>query len=80
MQSGKSRRLARKAPIPNGAYTRYGRNDPCPCGSGLKAKRCHLRPISSINRKDRFGIGIAEDMVDFSDGPMEVVEGSVERE
>jgi hypothetical protein len=22
---------------------KIGRNDPCPCGSGLKAKRCHLR-------------------------------------
>mgnify|MGYP002148472448 CR=1 FL=1 len=20
---------------------KVGRNDPCPCGSGLKAKRCH---------------------------------------
>lgn len=23
------------------AFTRAGRNDPCPCGSGLKFKRCH---------------------------------------
>jgi len=22
---------------------KIGRNDPCPCGSGIKAKRCHLR-------------------------------------
>ena len=23
------------------AVAAAGRNDPCPCGSGLKAKRCH---------------------------------------
>ena len=23
------------------AVARAGRNDPCPCGSGLKTKRCH---------------------------------------
>jgi len=23
--------------------TRVGRNEPCPCGSGLKFKKCHLR-------------------------------------
>ncbi|MEN6317132.1 MAG: SEC-C metal-binding domain-containing protein [Syntrophaceae bacterium] len=23
------------------AFARAGRNDPCPCGSGLKFKRCH---------------------------------------
>jgi len=22
-------------------YDRVGRNDPCPCGSGLKYKKCH---------------------------------------
>jgi len=22
---------------------RVGRNEPCPCGSGLKFKKCHLR-------------------------------------
>jgi uncharacterized protein len=25
-------------------FARAGRNDPCPCGSGLKFKRCHGRP------------------------------------
>jgi uncharacterized protein len=25
-------------------YTRVGRNDPCPCGSGKKFKQCHGRP------------------------------------
>jgi uncharacterized protein len=27
------------------AAARTGRNDPCPCGSGLKTKRCHGSPI-----------------------------------
>ena len=27
-------------PAPGIAAGRVGRNDPCPCGSGLKAKRC----------------------------------------
>ncbi len=27
----------------NAAFARAGRNDPCPCGSGLKFKRCHGR-------------------------------------
>ncbi|UCC50047.1 MAG: SEC-C domain-containing protein [Gemmatimonadota bacterium] len=26
------------------AGERVGRNDPCPCGSGLKYKKCHGRP------------------------------------
>jgi uncharacterized protein len=25
------------------AFARAGRNDPCPCGSGLKFKQCHGR-------------------------------------
>ena len=25
-------------------YSRVGRNDPCPCGSGRKYKRCHGDP------------------------------------
>jgi uncharacterized protein len=24
-----------------GVFAAAGRNDPCPCGSGRKAKRCH---------------------------------------
>jgi SEC-C motif len=27
--------------LPDGAYRNVGRNDPCPCGSGKKFKRCH---------------------------------------
>jgi hypothetical protein len=26
------------------ALRRAGRNDPCPCGSGIKTKRCHGAP------------------------------------
>jgi preprotein translocase subunit SecA len=29
------------APTPVRAAPRVGRNDPCPCGSGLKFKKCH---------------------------------------
>jgi hypothetical protein len=32
-----SRRLARR----NRTHRRVGRNEPCPCGSGVKFKRCH---------------------------------------
>ena len=34
-------------PLPISADVRVGRNDPCPCGSGVKAKRCFMqrRPI-----------------------------------
>ncbi len=28
------------------ALAKLGRNDPCPCGSGLKIKQCHGRPKS----------------------------------
>lgn len=31
---------------------RLGRNDPCPCGSGRKAKRCHGAPGSEVGRQD----------------------------
>jgi len=31
------------------AVARAGRNDPCPCGSGLKTKRCHAGPANSGN-------------------------------
>ncbi len=27
-----------------------GRNDPCPCGSGKKYKKCHLSEVESLNR------------------------------
>ncbi|OQW95599.1 MAG: hypothetical protein BWK77_07195 [Verrucomicrobia bacterium A1] len=37
------------APLPN-PKARAGRNDPCPCGSGRKYKRCHLaKDLASSN-------------------------------
>ncbi len=33
---------ASREPLPRrAAVAKVGRNDPCPCGSGLKLKRCH---------------------------------------
>lgn len=37
-----SRPAASPAPAAQ-AFPKVGRNDPCPCGSGLKFKRCHGR-------------------------------------
>lgn len=36
--------LAAEAAEMDQRFARTGRNDPCPCGSGLKYKRCHGRP------------------------------------
>jgi len=33
-----------KSPIPGN--TKIGRNDLCPCGSGLKFKHCHWKKIT----------------------------------
>jgi hypothetical protein len=30
---------------------RIRRNEPCPCGSGKKAKKCHLRQISEFRHR-----------------------------
>ena len=38
---------SRKSPMVNPARS-VGRNDPCPCGSGLKYKRCCLRAARAI--------------------------------
>ncbi len=35
------------------AFARAGRNDPCPCGSGLKFKRCHGRKETGPKGKNR---------------------------
>ena len=35
------------------AFRRAGRNDPCPCGSGKKFKRCHGAPGRGVNSPDR---------------------------
>ena len=29
------------SPAPSAAFGKVGRNDPCPCGSGKKYKKCH---------------------------------------
>jgi hypothetical protein len=33
--------------------TKIGRNDPCPCGSGKKYKRCHGSPISAAEPQEK---------------------------
>ncbi len=33
-----------------------GRNDPCPCGKGLKYKRCHLDEVESVKRHVRHSL------------------------
>ena len=35
----------RRAETTGATSSDIGRNEPCPCGSGLKYKRCHGRPI-----------------------------------
>ncbi len=35
------------------AFARAGRNEPCPCGSGLKFKRCHGSEKKESGKKDR---------------------------
>jgi hypothetical protein len=37
------------APVPAERRSRVGRNDPCPCGSGRKYKKCHL-PLDRLDR------------------------------
>ncbi|HIG29218.1 MAG TPA: hypothetical protein EYQ50_16080 [Verrucomicrobiales bacterium] len=37
-------------PLPSSAYARTGRNDPCPCGSGKKFKKCHGLPSSTLEK------------------------------
>jgi preprotein translocase subunit SecA len=32
---------AHRQPAAGGQYADVGRNDPCPCGSGKKFKKCH---------------------------------------
>ena len=44
------------------AFVRAGRNEPCPCGSGLKFKHCHGRKDSKAN-KEKMGQVIHVDTV-----------------
>ncbi|GLC27556.1 preprotein translocase subunit SecA [Roseisolibacter agri] len=39
--AGPVRSLAAPQPLPAGDWSNVGRNDPCPCGSGKKFKKCH---------------------------------------
>ncbi len=39
-----------KTPLPR-HVAQIGRNDPCPCGSGKKYKRCHEREGSAFLKK-----------------------------
>lgn len=32
---------------------KIGRNEPCPCGSGLKFKRCHINNVEALNTTER---------------------------
>ncbi len=34
------------------AYAKVGRNDPCPCGSGRKFKKCHGREVTVKDRRN----------------------------
>jgi uncharacterized protein len=43
--------LAQEEAPPAGTFSKTGRNAPCPCGSGLKFKKCHGRPASSRDGK-----------------------------
>jgi len=43
--------LAREEAELERRFAHTGRNDPCPCGSGLKFKHCHGRPQAQLNRK-----------------------------
>jgi hypothetical protein len=41
LRSSERRFRARATPFASSAHTKVGRNEPCPCGSGFKYKRCH---------------------------------------
>ena len=45
---------ARRSELERQGYTyvrraKVGRNDPCPCGSGEKFKRCHIDRVAELN-------------------------------
>ena len=40
-KSGASNAAASRSAVPAGQLAKVGRNDPCPCGSGKKYKKCH---------------------------------------
>jgi len=44
-----------ESPILPEQWARVGRNEPCPCGSGRKYKRCHGAPTSQSRRAPGMG-------------------------
>ena len=45
-------RMSRIRSVKPRTEPKVGRNDPCPCGSGKKYKKCHGRPGSSVSRTE----------------------------
>jgi uncharacterized protein YchJ len=41
VRASERRLRARATPFASSARVKVGRNEPCPCGSGFKYKRCH---------------------------------------
>jgi hypothetical protein len=41
LRASERRLRARVTPFASSAHAKVGRNEPCPCGSGFKYKRCH---------------------------------------
>jgi tetratricopeptide (TPR) repeat protein len=54
-----------------------GRNDPCPCGSGLKYKRCCLRKGEEISASQSGYLSIEELKRRFTSAPTEAERGSL---
>ena len=46
LTNAESKKTAPIVKDPNDPYANVGRNDPCPCGSGKKFKKCHGAPRS----------------------------------
>jgi len=50
--------LAKEAAELQTAVSRSGRNDPCPCGSGLKTKQCHGRKRAAETKPQSFKLSV----------------------
>ncbi|KXS44667.1 MAG: uncharacterized protein AWU59_373 [Methanolobus sp. T82-4] len=57
--------LSREKIVQKKGFHKVGRNEPCPCGSGLKFKRCHGRKGSSPNVK------ISKEAIEFREAEPE---------
>lgn len=53
-------------------FENAGRNDPCPCGSGKKFKKCHQRKIRLQKEAEKKSRGVA-DLVNTHTTPYEIV-------